>query len=172
MAVQVLQMVSQPLQRSPRPRPRPQPAAASNSQQLAAGDGNAHASMRVLQASSMPASDLREDQPWVSRSMGEDSSEPSTSAPCASSVYAALTGTSSRNIAGSMTNRHTHPARLPGTSAAAVEGKRLAALIRGCSDWYHLRALIATNREALNLLHATSALSLMARLASYPMQAG
>lgn len=107
----------------------------------------------------------------------DDSGEPSTSEP---SLYHALTARRPRNGNGSgssgngtgngSTRASPHAPWLPGTSAAAAEGARLAAQLRACGDWYQLRVLVSTRRSSLNARHATGALSRLTAIAGYPMQ--
>ena len=50
--------------------------------------------------------------------------------------------------------------------------QRISARIANSTDWYQMRAAISMNREQLNMLHVTAALSRLAAVAAYPKQVG
>ena len=60
------------------------------------------------------------------------------------------------------------------TSAArrTSDGQRITSQIASCNDWYQIRASIAMNKEQLNTVHVTAALSRLATIAVYPKQVG
>lgn len=108
----------------------------------------------------------------------DDAAVPSTSAPSVlqqdayavrASEAATTSGRGNPNDSSS-SGRRSGPGRLPGTSAAEAEGRRIMAQIKGCSNWYQMRLLAATNAASLNSLHAAALLSRIVATVYLPLQ--
>lgn len=105
----------------------------------------------------------------------DDAAVPSTSAPSvpqqgAYAVRACSEAATTSGSSSSSSGRRSGPGRLPGTSAAEAEGRRIMAQIKGCSNWYQMRLLAATNAASLNSLHAAALLSRIVATVYLPLQ--